>query len=204
MRSSFLPDKGLVRLRYQAPPWSRSPRPELAEACGRLARHALRHGRHRVPARDHLLSDALRRADGEPGRSGGGRCARERDRSAAVLRADGERAGDEGVSRRPAGHRNRLAPGRHHPARRCSTRRSPPWCSATAIRSPTTSWCSASPATARQVAPLHRLDAPAAVSPAQIDYAVSDVTHLRDVYSKLTADLDERAAPNGCARRWRC
>ena len=30
------------------------------------------------------------------------------------------------------------------------------------------------------------------LSPAQLTYAVSDVTHLRDVYLKLSADLDKR------------
>ena len=30
------------------------------------------------------------------------------------------------------------------------------------------------------------------LSKAQVDYAISDVTHLRDVYRKLLADLDKR------------
>ena len=37
-------------------------------------------------------------------------------RPETVLRPDGQRERAQGVSRRPAGHRNRLAPGRHHPA----------------------------------------------------------------------------------------
>ena len=80
-------------------------------------------------------------------RGRGGRRARARHRPRAVLRADGEREGAEGVPRRAPGHRNRLAPRQASSRIRSSTPRSPPWCSATAIRSPTTSWCSASPAT---------------------------------------------------------
>jgi ribonuclease D len=53
---------------------------------------------------------------------------------------------------------------------------------------PTTS-LSRSPAS-RQVAPLHRLDAAAALR--RNSYAISDVTHLRDVYVKLAADLDKQ------------
>ena len=39
------------------------------------------------------------------------------------------------------------------------------------------------------------------LSEAQLAYAISDVTHLRDVYLKLAADLESAAAANGCARR---
>ena len=41
------------------------------------------------------------------------------------------------------------------------------------------------------------------LSEAQIFYARSDVTHLRDVYLKLAADLQNASAPVGWKRRWR-
>ena len=44
---------------------------------------------------------------------------------------------------------------------------------------------------AGQVEPLYRLD-PAAADRGAARYAVSDVTHLRDVYLKLSSDLNER------------
>ena len=75
---------------------------------------------------------------------------------------------------------------------RSSTPRSRPWCWATATRSPTTSWCSASPATrstSRTASPTGRRRP---LSPAQLTYAISDVTHLRDVYLALLADLGRR------------
>ena len=74
-------------------------------------------------------------------RGSGDRRAGAGHRSGAVLRADGEREGDEGVSCRAAGHRNRLARGEARSASDLRYARSPPWCSATAIPSPTTSWC---------------------------------------------------------------
>ena len=83
---------------------------ELAAACARLATPPLHHRRHRVPARDHLLSAALRRADGKHRRGRRDRRARARHRPQAVLRADGEREGAEGLPCRPPGHRDRLAP----------------------------------------------------------------------------------------------
>src|SRR6267154_1548062 len=57
---------------------------------------------------------------------------------------------------------------------RSSIPRWPPWCSAMATQSPTTSW-SRRPLTEEQ---MH--------------YAVSDVTHLRDVFAALDADLKKR------------
>ena len=53
----------------------------------------------------------------------------------------------------------------------------------------------------RQVAPFHRLDAAAAERARSSPTPISDVTHLRDVYLKLSADLDNAAAATGCARR---
>ena len=42
------------------------------------------------------------------------------------------------------------------------------------------------------------------LSDAQLTYALSDVTHLRDVYLKLAADLDKRGRTEWVRRRWRC
>ena len=105
------------------------------------------HRRHRISARNDLFPDPLRRADGEPRRSRRGRRGRRGDRSRALLQADGEREGAEGLPRGAAGHRDRAGIARSSSRIRCSTRRSPPWCWAMAIPSPTTSSCSASPAT---------------------------------------------------------
>ena len=60
------------------------------------------------------------------------------------------------------------------------------------LRSPTTSWCSASPAT--MLDKSHRFTdwTRRPLSDAQVSYALSDVTHLRDVYLKLAADLAKR------------
>ena len=106
--------------------------------------------------------------------------------------ADGEREGDQGVPRRAPGHRNRLAPGQAHPAsdlrhpgRRHGARL---W----RLRSPTTSWCSASPATSstsRTASPTGR---GGRCRTRRSAYALSDVTHLRDVYLTLVADLAKR------------
>ena len=41
------------------------------------------------------------------------------------------------------------------------------------------------------------------LSPAQVKYAISDVTHLRDVYLALSPTSPSAAAPTGWARRWR-
>ena len=121
---------------------------ELAATCERLAQPPLRHHRHRIPPRDHLLPAALRGAAGVERRGRGDRCARARHRPQAVLRADGERAACSRCSTPPA----RTSKSVWHRAQtssriRFSTPRSRPWCWATAIPSPTTSSCSASPAT---------------------------------------------------------
>ncbi len=136
---------------------------ELAAVCRRMAAPSFRHRRYRISARDDLLPAALRRADGLGRRGRGGRRAGAGHRSRAVLRADGGREGDEGVPRRAPGHRNRLArrqahsasdfrhPGRGHGARLWRFHFLRPAGAAHHRRH------------ARQIAPLHRLDAPAAV-----------------------------------------
>ena len=40
------------------------------------------------------------------------------------------------------------------------------------------------------------------LSEAQMTYAVSDVTHLRDVYMSLSPTLESAAAPIGWTTRW--
>ena len=110
----------------------------------------------------------------------------------AVLRADGERARAQGVPRRPPGHRNRLAPREAASRIRSSTPRSPPWC-----------WATANSISYDQL--VQRITGDTLdksnrftdwtrrpLSPAQVTYAVSDVTHLRDVYLALVADLEPR------------
>ena len=42
------------------------------------------------------------------------------------------------------------------------------------------------------------------LSKPQVEYAISDVTHLRDVYRKLQGDLDKRGRTDWLSRRWRC
>ena len=37
----------------------------------------------------------------------------------------------------------------------------------------------------------------------QLDYAISDVTHLRDVFRRSTPTSRSAAAATGCARRWK-
>ena len=120
---------------------------ELATTCERLARHPF------VTIDTEFLRETTyypllcvaQLASQRRGR--GDRRAGARHRPQAVLRADGEREGAQGVPRRPPGHRNRLASRQASFRIRSSTPRSPPWCWAMAIPSPTTSWCSASPAT---------------------------------------------------------
>ena len=41
------------------------------------------------------------------------------------------------------------------------------------------------------------------LSPKQLDYALGDVIHLRDIYRYLKAELEGRDAPAGSTRRWR-
>ena len=72
---------------------------------------------------------------------------------------------------------------------RFSTVRLPRWCSATATRSPTTSSSSASPATTWTSPTASPTGSRRPLSSAQLAYAVSDVTHLRDVYLALADDL---------------
>jgi len=55
-----------------------------------------------------------------------------------------------------------------------------------------TSWSSASPATAGQDPPLHRTGRAGRFPQSRCHYAVSDVTHLRDVFAALDADLKKR------------
>ena len=165
---------------------------ELAAACTRLAKH------------DFITVDTefLRETTYFPilcvaqtceyGRGRRGRRARRRHRPCAVLQADGEREGAEGLSCGAAGHRDRVASRQVDPAPRCSTPRSPRWCSATATPFPMINLCSASPATrstSRTASPTGRV---ARSPPAQFKYAVSDVTHLRDVYLALSADIAKR------------
>ena len=118
----------------------------------------------------------------------------------AVSRSDGERERHQGVPRRAPGHRNRLAHGASAFRIRSSTRRSPRWCSAMATRFPTISSCSASPAirsTSRTASPTGR----AGRSPRRsLTYAVSDVTHLRDIYLKLTGRT-RKARPHRMGQR---
>ena len=79
-----------------------------------------------------------------------------------------------------------------HPAIRSSIPRSPRWCWDMAIRSPTISWCSASPApcsTSRSASPTGRAGLCRRHRSA---YAISDVTHLREVFLSLSADLRQR------------
>ena len=72
--------------------------------------------------------------------------------------------------------------GEVHPDSPFSTPRSLPWCSAMAIPFLRSTGATHHRRYPRQIAPLHRLDAAAAVLDAQLTYAISDVTHLRDVY----------------------
>ena len=165
---------------------------ELAATCERLAAPPLRHHRHRIPARDHLLSAALRGAAGEQRRGRGDRRAGARHRPQAVLRADGER---EACSR-------------------CSTPRA-----RTSKSSGIAPSIIPHPIFDTQVAAMvlgygdsisydqlvQRITGDTLdksnrftdwtrrpLSPAQVTYAVSDVTHLRDVYHALVADLGRR------------
>ena len=150
----------------------------------------LRHRRHRIPARNHLLSAALRGANGLARRGRGGRRAGARHRSGAVLRADGGRKGHEGLSCRAAGHRNRLAPrqahsasdlrhpGRRHGARLWRFHLLRPARAAHHRRR------------ARQIAPLHRLDAAAAVRSAAF------LRHLRrDAFARRLSRAGRRSRP---------
>ena len=156
------------------------------ERTGRHLRAAgappLRHHRHRIPARDHLLSAALRGAAGEHRRGRRDRRARARHRSQAVLRTDGERAACSRCSTPRARTSKSSGTAPTSSRIRSSTPRSPPWCWATAIRSPTTSSCSASPATCSTSRTASPTGPAGRCRTAQVTYAVSDVTHLRDVY----------------------
>ena len=124
---------------------------------------SLRHRRYRVPARDHLLPPALRGAVGLARRGGGGRRAGPRHRSWTAVRADDRRERGQGVPRRAPGHRNRLEHGEEDPA---SDLRQPGRRHGARLRRfdllrPAGAAHHRRPA--RQVAPLHRLDAAAAL-----------------------------------------
>ena len=164
-----------------------------------------RDGRHRVPARDAPFSrsSASRRWPAPTRPSSSMRWRRSID-LAPFFDADGERAGGQGLPRRPPGHRN-LSGTWPAPSRaRSSTPRSPPWCSAMAnsisydqlVQRITGDTLDKSPRfTDWTRRPLSR---------AQLTYAISDVTHLRDVYRQARRRPREAAAaPTGCARRWR-
>ena len=71
-------------------------------------------------------------------------------------------------------------------------------------RSPTTSSFNASPATCSTSRSRFTDWTRRPLSEAQLTYAVSDVTHLRDVYRTLSADLEKRGRWNGSAPRWTC
>ena len=78
--------------------------------------------------------------------------------------------------------------------RRCSTPRSRRWSAATATRSPTASWCirsAMSRSTSRRASPTGRAGR---WREAQIDYAIGDVTHLRDIYKALAEAARRRPA----------
>ena len=113
-------------------------------------------------------------------------------RPQAVLRPDGRTSACSRCST-PRARTSKSSGTAPRPSRiRCSTPRSPPWCSATAIRSPTTSWCSASPATLLDKSNRFTDWTRRPLTEAQLTYAVSDVTHLREVYLSLVADLGRR------------
>ena len=78
----------------------------LAAFCERAAALRFRHRRHRVPARNHVLAEALPAPGGDHRRGGARRPAGAGPRPRAVLRPSRQREGDQGLPRRPAGHRN--------------------------------------------------------------------------------------------------
>ena len=109
----------------------------------------------------------------------------------AVVRPDDRREGGEGVPRRAPGHRNRLEHGEEnpasdlrHPGRRHGARL---W--RFDLLRPT-----GAAHHRRQLDKSHRFTdwTRRPLSDAQVTYALSDVTHLRDVYLKLAADLAKR------------
>ncbi len=106
----------------------------------------IRHRRHRIPARDHLLAKALPAAGRDARRGGAGRSARRRPQPPAFLRAARQREDREGLPRRPAGHRNLRQALRQGARRTSSTPRSRPRSAASATASATTIWCARSPA----------------------------------------------------------
>ena len=69
---------------------------------------AVRHGRHRIPARDDVLADSLRRPARLGRRGAGDRRAGRRARPRAPVAADGRRGRGQGVPRRAAGPRDFL------------------------------------------------------------------------------------------------
>ena len=117
------------------------------------------------------------------------------------LMANEKRA--QGVPRRPPGHRNRAGTAPRRFRIRSSTPRSRPWCWATAIPSPTTSSCSASPATrstsrtASPTGPGGRCRRPR--SPTRSPTSPICATSIRR-WSPISAGAD---APTGWTTRWK-
>src|SRR5262249_42953177 len=137
------------------------------------------------------LPAALRRADGEPRRGGRYRLARRGHRFGCLFRADGERERHQGVSCRPSGHRNLLARSRHHPfayRRHAGRRHGAGLCDSLSYDQ------LVQRITGDTLDKSHRFTdwTRRPLSEAQLGYAISDVTHLRDVYLKLSADLEKR------------
>ena len=172
----------------RSPGWSLSrPRRNWRPCCSRLAKHPFVTVDTEFLRETTYFPHPVRRADGERRRSRGGRRAGRRARPCAVLQADGEREGAEGVSRGAPGHRDRLAsrqdhsasgvrhPGRRHGARLWRLHLLRPAGAAHHRRR------------ARQVAPFHRLVAPAA------DRGATQIRGLRrDASARRLSDLVRR------------
>ena len=165
---------------------------------------SVRDGRHRIPAREHLLPQALRAADGERRRIGRGRRAGARNRASPAVRPAGRPARGQGVPRRPPGHRDLLArgaddpcpavrhPGRGHGARLWRFHLLRPARAPHHRRHP------------RQVEPLHRLDAPAAQRRAADLCGVGRHPPARRVHEAVRRSRTSAAAPTGCTTRCAC
>ena len=107
-----------------------------------------------------------------------------------LSRIDGRPERGQSVSRRAAGRRNLLETFGPRAERRCSTPRSRRWCAASASRSPTAN--SRSRSVKAHIDKSSRFTdwARRPLSDAQIEYAIGDVTHLRDIYRELLAKLN--------------
>ena len=148
-------------------------------------RPSVRHRRHGVHARDHLLSEALPDPDGVAGR---GACSSTRSPPGSTSSPSWPSwptRRRQGVPLGPPGPRDRLEHRRHRSRRRCSTPRSPPWSAATAIRSPTSSSSTTSPRRAIDKSSRFTDWSRRPLTEAQLTYALSDVTHLVQVYEAL-------------------